>query len=128
MKSLATNSGRPRSSGLQILRPKYPILKPNNEFEVRGINFNALLPPATKLGQGNIFRSVCQEFCPQGGGGVRGIRSMSGRYASYWNAFLFQFVSKEISLIWLSINICSRVFLTLMWHIFHFHPCIYSHY
>ena len=27
----------------------------------------ALLPPATKLGQGNIFRSVYQEFCPQGG-------------------------------------------------------------
>ena len=26
-----------------------------------------LLPPATKLGQGNIFRSVCQEFCSQGG-------------------------------------------------------------
>ena len=33
-------------------------------FKVR----NALLLPATKLGQGNIFRSVCQEFCPQGGG------------------------------------------------------------
>ena len=131
------------------------------------------LPPATKLGQGNIFRSVCQQFCPQEGacvvapgeacvvapGGMRGfiwgcvwfysggmccfiwrgmhgfiwgacmvlfggvhgfiggacvvlfrgacvvlfrggvhgffsffgyneIRSMSGRYASYWNAFL----------------------------------------
>ena len=30
-----------------------------------------LLPPATKLGQGNIFRSVCQEFCSRGrrGGG-----------------------------------------------------------
>ena len=27
------------------------------------------LPPATKLGQGNIFSSVCQEFCPRGGGG-----------------------------------------------------------
>ena len=27
-----------------------------------------LLPSATKLGQGNIFRSVCQEFCPRGGG------------------------------------------------------------
>ena len=27
----------------------------------------ALLPPATKLGQGNIFSSVCQEFCPRGG-------------------------------------------------------------
>ena len=24
------------------------------------------LPPATKLEQGNIFTSVCQEFCPQG--------------------------------------------------------------
>ena len=26
------------------------------------------LPAATKLGHGNIFRSVCQEFCPRGGG------------------------------------------------------------
>ena len=26
-----------------------------------------MLPPATKLGQGNIFRSVCQEFCSRGG-------------------------------------------------------------
>ena len=25
-----------------------------------------LLPPATKLGQGNIFSSVCQEFCSRG--------------------------------------------------------------
>ena len=25
------------------------------------------LPPATKLGQGNNFRSMCQEFCPEGG-------------------------------------------------------------
>ena len=29
----------------------------------------SFLPAATKLGQGNIFTSVCQEFCPQGGGG-----------------------------------------------------------
>ena len=43
-------------------------------FKVR----NALLPPATKLGQGNIFRSVCQEFCPQGRGDVRGRRGMHG--------------------------------------------------
>ena len=27
----------------------------------------ALLPPATKLRQGNVFTSVCQEFCPRGG-------------------------------------------------------------
>ena len=117
-----------------------------------------LLPAATKLGQGNIFTSVCQEFCPQGGrvsasvhAGIypldqadtprtwwtppglvdtppldqadppgpgrhppdladtpqtrqihprdqadtppeadSRIRSTSGRYASYWNAFLFR--------------------------------------
>ena len=30
--------------------------------------FTVSLPPATKLGQGNIFRSICQEFCPGGGG------------------------------------------------------------
>ena len=47
-------------------------------FRSRGSYFNcAFLPPATKLGQGNIFRSVCQQFCPRGGmrgcpGGVHG--------------------------------------------------------
>ena len=102
-----------------------------------------LLLAATKLGQGNIFTSVCQEFCPQGGrvsasvhagippwdqahppradtppgtrhppradnppsrdqppppktrtsppGADCSIRSTSGRYASYWNAFLLLF-------------------------------------
>ena len=30
-------------------------------------NATCFLPPATKLGQGNIFSSVCQEFCPWGG-------------------------------------------------------------
>ena len=34
------------------------------------ILYNPFLPAATKLGQGNIFRSVCQEFCPLGGEGV----------------------------------------------------------
>ena len=31
------------------------------------INKENLLPPATKSGQGNIFRSMCQDFCPWGG-------------------------------------------------------------
>ena len=31
------------------------------------ISILSFLPPATKLGQGNIFRSVCQQFCPWGG-------------------------------------------------------------
>ena len=114
------------------------------------IEIPIVLPPATKLGQGNIFSSVCQEFCPRGGvpgqvppqsgtptrqvhprvrytprqihppwagsppwGGSPPSRytfeqvhppqagtpsrqvhppwSMSGRYASYWNAFLLDF-------------------------------------
>ena len=37
------------------------------------LNVDNLLPPATKLGQGNIFRSVCQEFCPWGGACVAGV-------------------------------------------------------
>ena len=108
-------------------------------------HFHWLLPASAKLGQGNIFTSVCQEFCTQGGpasmhaemqppgpdppgsrppwsrppreqtppppgadnppgadtpqnrhppgpetppGADTSIRSTSGRYASYWNAFL----------------------------------------
>ena len=71
------------------------------------------LPSATKLRKGNIFTSVCQEFCPRGGGAgglPRGVCLVCitacteadtprqnpppadgyccGRYASYWNAFL----------------------------------------
>ena len=72
-----------------------------------------------QLRKGNVFTSVCQEFCPQGRGcgppgqtpttpigrppqadvplgrhphppyGYYGIWSTSGRYASYWNAILF---------------------------------------
>ena len=38
------------------------------------------LPPATKLRQGNVFTSVCQEFCPRGGGGGM-VGGMHGRGA-----------------------------------------------
>ena len=65
--------------------------------------------PATKLQEGNVFTSVCHEFCPQGGMHAPPphappathdpypmhapppyyeMRSMSGQYASYWNASL----------------------------------------
>ena len=40
------------------------------QHQVQVIPFSCetgLLPPATKLGQGNIFRSVCQEFCSHPG-------------------------------------------------------------
>ena len=101
-----------------------------------------LLPAATKLGQVNIFTSMCQEFCPRGGrvsasvhAGIHtppdqadtpwtrqtppppdqadthpppgpgrppreadsSIRSTSGRYASYWNAFLLNLRSKKLT-------------------------------
>ena len=42
------------------------LLPPANEVWGKVI----FLPAATKLGQGNIFTSVCQEFCPQGEEGV----------------------------------------------------------
>ena len=29
--------------------------------------FVSFLPPAMKLREGNVFTSVCQEFCPWGG-------------------------------------------------------------
>ena len=94
----------------------------------------------TKLREGNVFTSVCQEFCPRAGGracqaprhahplpckspaihapssiihalhharspaihappaphppGCYEMRSMSGRYASYWNAFLLPSATK----------------------------------
>ena len=56
-------------------------------FGTEVLHYKILLSPATKLGQSNIFRSVCQEFCPQGGhawrgvGGVQGRRVMCGRGA-----------------------------------------------
>ena len=66
-----------------------------------------LLPAATKLGQGNIFRSVCQEFCPQGVGGWVWVWSQGGGseisggvwnfrggvkfWGGVWNFFFFFF-------------------------------------
>ena len=50
---------------------------------------SAFLQPETKLGQGNIFRSVCQEFCSHlGAVHARRYGQQAGQYASYWNAYL----------------------------------------
>ena len=49
-------------------------LDPPQDVTPSGLKF--FLPRATKLGQGNIFRSVCQEFCR---GGVR-----SGWWGRAW--------------------------------------------
>ena len=48
-----------------------------------------LLPPAMKLGQGNIFRSVCQEFCPQGVG-VHGRGGMHVAGGHVWQGHVWQ--------------------------------------
>ena len=50
---------------LRVFRPFHTEGKERFSDVCRFIWF---LPPATKLGQGNIFRSMCQEFCSQGGG------------------------------------------------------------
>ena len=42
----------------------------NGSFKVKFLSSD-ILPPETKLGPGNIFKSVCQEFCP---GGLHGRR------------------------------------------------------
>ena len=44
------------------------MINPPRAYHNGGVNEN-LTPATTKLGQGNIFTSVCQEFCPQGGRG-----------------------------------------------------------
>ena len=42
-------------------------VRPLRQYVIyEGHPFVNLLPPSTKLGQGNIFSSVCQEFCPRG--------------------------------------------------------------
>ena len=60
--------------------------------------FAWFLPPATKLGQGYVFTRVCDSVhwgglpqCMLGytPPGVDTPRETSGRYASYWNAYLF---------------------------------------
>ena len=61
-----------------------------------------LLPPATKLQEGNVFTPVCDSvhkgvsaqggLCPRGSLlgelGPVSVMVTCGRYASYWNAFL----------------------------------------
>ena len=58
----------------------------------RFILMPALLPPV-KLREGNVFTGVClftgEYPFPLPYIGFYEIRSTSGRYASYWNAFLF---------------------------------------
>ena len=43
------------------------------------------------LGKGNVFTPVCDSFC-SGWRGELSLWSASGRYASYWNAFLFAYI------------------------------------
>ena len=81
-------------------------------LEMLGSELHIFTARKRNLGQCNVFTPVCQSFCsqggsasgegglhPVGGGGQRapplgyyGIQSTSGLYASYWNAFFFQFL------------------------------------
>ena len=59
----STNTQQPISCNKYIV---VAIVQCEQSFRSRNTR-KVLLPPATKLGQGNIFRSVCQEFCSQEG-------------------------------------------------------------
>ena len=92
------NSRIVRKLGLLAVYFRSITLYPSMECRV------IFLPVATKLGQGNVFTAVCDSV---NGGGRQtppqkqtppkkqtpptGILSMSGRYASYWNASLLKY-------------------------------------
>ena len=91
-----------------------PNIKYNYEVLFMG-QLYWLLPPATKFGQGYVFTGVCdsvhrggvvclsacwyntppqEQTPPSARRACWKIRSTRGRYASYWNAILFSYVSK----------------------------------
>ena len=62
------NRHRIGSSALQfacLIKQELEISR-NERIPLAGLCGLLLLPPATKLGQGSIFSSACQEFCSQG--------------------------------------------------------------
>ena len=80
--------------------------------------FPDIYRPQTKLWEGNVFTPVCQSFYSQGGSLYDGTSCLtetpprdrdppppcavkSGRYASYWNAFLFLLFFKSL---WSNVN------------------------
>ena len=91
------------------------------------VELRVFLPAATKLGQGNVFTGVCdsvhrggclpqcmlgyhpaplqQSWHPPPQEADCGIQSTSGRYASYWNAFLV-----EIQLLWTKFQFITILF------------------
>ena len=98
---------RPQSAGVRALRhrrssyihghlPGVPD-ECETKYVPNAINFLQFvsLPAATKLGQGNIFIGVCQDFCSQGegwsgpGGGVSGPGGVSNFSGGLQFFFLF---------------------------------------
>ena len=69
------------------------------------------LPPATKLGQGNIFRSVCQEFCPQGDIYFRTLNVLQFKKCEYFILFNQHISEVILAVICLLIIFCSKSFL-----------------
>ena len=54
----------------EFVRPVYTEHLQDDASDIALIENNGELQPATKLRQGYVFTSVCQEFCPVGGGGL----------------------------------------------------------
>ena len=69
------------------------------------LHFADIYRPQRSCGQGNIFTPVCHSVHRGGSASVHvgippppRIRSTSGRYASYWNAFLFHTAQRQIQI------------------------------
>ena len=65
-KRICLNFLHSQAVAMQKLRPQ--VLTPLHESHLVEFPLPNVLFITAKLGQGNVFRSVCQEFCPQGGG------------------------------------------------------------
>ena len=69
------------------------------------LHFADIYRPQRSCGQGHIFTPVCHSVhrgglpqCMLGYQPPPGKRSTSGRYASYWNAFLFHTAQRQIQI------------------------------
>ena len=69
--------------------------------------YGLFLPPANEVCEGYVFAGVCLStegwgrawhVAGEGACLAGGIRSMSGRYASYWNAFLLPMLSMVVEI------------------------------
>ena len=95
---VANNPNAAIDTALGLLSQALDIAKKlvdNGVLTVEQGSYSFSLPPANEVWEGYVFTQtpghVRHHYAPNHvpSGGYCDIRSMSGRYASYWNTFLF---------------------------------------